>query len=232
MTGPNRSVRQAVIAAVLMLVMAGLAYALTPRIKLVDQIGRFDLESAIPSQFGEWRVVPDRAVYVVNPQQAEVLNRIYTQTLSRTYVNGKGDRVMLSIAYGEDQRDGGMQMHTPEVCYPAQGFTLQRKWKDTLHAPIGDLAVTRLRTTLGSRHEPVTYWAVIGGNVFVGGLEKKLAEMRSGLRGSIPDGALVRVSSIDTVDDLAFSKHDQFASEMLNALSASSLDRLARTSHD
>ena len=33
----------------------------------------------------------------------------------------RGRQIMLSIAYGEDQRDG-MKLHYPEVCYPAQGF--------------------------------------------------------------------------------------------------------------
>lgn len=39
---------------------------------------------------------------VVNPQQTELLNKLYNQTLSRTYINRRtGDYVMLSIAYGE-----------------------------------------------------------------------------------------------------------------------------------
>jgi EpsI family protein len=39
------------------------------------------------------------------------------------YVNASGYRIMLSLAYGSDQR-GALQAHKPEVRYPAQGFTL------------------------------------------------------------------------------------------------------------
>ena len=60
-----------------------------------------------------------------------IINKIYNQTLTRTYINPRGDRIMLSIAYGRDQSDA-LQMHKPELCYPAQGFRLLNNQRGTL----------------------------------------------------------------------------------------------------
>ena len=49
---------------------------------------------------------------------------------------------MLSIAYGKNQSDA-LQLHKPEICYPAQGFTLLAKQNtplDLLGKPIAAIA--------------------------------------------------------------------------------------------
>ena len=79
------------------------------------------LEPTVPQSFGDWTELPDQPAQVVNPQTKELLDTLYSQILTRTYVNKDGYRIMLSMAYGDDQR-GGLQAHRPEVCYPAQGF--------------------------------------------------------------------------------------------------------------
>ena len=61
---------------------------------------------------------------MVNPQTQELLDKLYSEVLTRVYVNASGYRIMRSLAYGFDQR-GAMQAHMPEVCYPAQGFILK-----------------------------------------------------------------------------------------------------------
>ena len=109
---------------------------------------------------------------MVDPQQQELIDKIYTQTLSRTYVNPSGYRIMLAIAYGDDQRDA-MQLHYPEVCYPAQGFSLKGKEKGTVATENGIIPVTRILTNLGQRNEPVTYWTTVGDQVFRGGIREE-----------------------------------------------------------
>ena len=64
----------------------------------------------------------------MDPGQKALLDRLYEQQLSRTYENAQGYRIMLSIAYGGNQRDE-LELHKPEVCYVAQGFVLQDKQK-------------------------------------------------------------------------------------------------------
>lgn len=199
-----------------MFAASGLALALRPTQKISDQ-GGIDLETMIPRAFGDWRELSQNSVQIVDPQQQEMIDSIYTQTLSRTYVNAQGYRIMLSIAYGEDQRDA-MQTHYPEVCYPAQGFSLQDKKNGTLTTESGLIPVTRLLTNLGQRHEPVTYWTTVGDRVVRNGIQKKLAEMSYGLNNKIPDGMLIRVSSIDGETTNAYAMQMEFADRMLGAL--------------
>jgi EpsI family protein len=200
-----------------MLVASGLTLALHPTHKLSEQSVDMDLEKMIPHTFGEWREVENKSVQIVDPQQKEMLDKLYTQTLSRTYVNANGYRIMLSMAYGDDQRDG-MTMHYPEVCYPAQGFVVKDNENSTLITTNGSIPVTRLLTSLGQRNEPVIYWTIIGNLVFRGGTQKKLAEMQYGLDGKIPDGMLIRVSSIDAETVKAYEIQTSFVDQMLISL--------------
>jgi EpsI family protein len=200
-----------------MLAASGLALALRPTQKIAEQGPPIDLETIIPSKFGDWRQDDARLLQMVDPQQQEVIDKIYTQTLNRTYSNTSGYRIMLAIAYGDNQRDS-MQMHYPEVCYPAQGFSLQLKKTGELKTANGSIPVTRILTNLGQRNEPVTYWTTVGDQVFQGGIQKKMAEISYGLSGKIPDGMLIRISSIDPGTANAYEVQAQFAEQMLNAL--------------
>jgi EpsI family protein len=210
----------------LMLSASGLTLALHPTQKTLEQGRSFDLAEMIPRTFGEWREEQNKSIRIIDPQEKEMIDKIYTQTLSRTYVNTNGYRIMLSIAYGDDQRDG-MDIHYPEVCYPAQGFVLEDKQRGTLSTVSGSIPVTRILTSLGQRNEPVTYWTIIGNRVFQGNIQKKLIEMSFGLDGMIPDGMLIRVSSIDAEKDNAFSIQAQFSNQMFMAMTPESRQKFS-----
>ena len=214
---------------VLMLAASGLALALKPTQKIADQGPAVDLEAMIPKEFGDWREEQHNFVQMVDPQQKELIERIYTQTLSRTYANSNGYRVMLAIAYGDDQRDS-MQTHYPEVCYPAQGFELISRERRNIASSMGSIPVVQLVTSLEKhRIEPVTYWVMIGDIPITQGWRKKLAEMRYGLKGMIPDGLLFRVSSIDRDDRHAFAMHQVFVEDILSAMPVAERKRFAGT---
>jgi EpsI family protein len=213
--------------AALMTSAAAIATVMTPTKRIVDLLPKLDIEASIPEQFGGWQLDRRAGGGVVNPQQTELLNKLYSQIVSRTYVNAEGYRIMLSIAYGEDQRDGN-QLHYPEVCYPSQGFQLTSNRKGVLNTPLGDIPVKRLETNLtGQRFEPITYWTTVGNQAITGGTAKKLAEMRYGLRGEIPDGLLFRVSSIDRNSAEAFAIQEQFIEALLPSLDAEVRSRVA-----
>ena len=74
-----------------------------PTTKVSDLGPAISLKSMVPKQFGDWREEPQRITQVVNPQTKELLDRLYSYTLSRTYVNVNGYHIMLSLAYGSDQ---------------------------------------------------------------------------------------------------------------------------------
>lgn len=210
---------------VLMLAASGLALALRPTQKIADLGPVINLNTMIPHTFGNWSEEQQNSVQMVDPQQQEMIEKIYTQTLSRVYKDNHDYRIMLAIAYGDDQRDS-MQMHYPEVCYPAQGFSLQGKQTGTLTTENGLIPVTRILTNLGQRNEPVTYWTTVGNRVFQGSLQKKIAEMSYGLNGKIPDGMLIRVSSIDAEAPRAYEMQAQFIDQMLGALTSEHRQKL------
>ena len=117
-----------------MFAAAGMALALKPTTKIADAGPEVDLEVLIPKAFGDWKIDTTIAPLIANPEQQAVIEKIYNQTLTRTYVNSRNERIMLSIAYGGDQSDS-MAVHKPEVCYPAQGFQILKNDHRTLSPP-------------------------------------------------------------------------------------------------
>lgn len=211
---------------VCMFAAAGMALALKPTQKIADTGPKIDLEILIPKSFGGWKVDETIAPLIANPEQEAMINKIYNQTLSRTYINAQGDRVMLSIAYGGDQSDN-MAVHKPEVCYPAQGFQiLKNPTIGTFSTDAGSIPVKRLVATQGPRIEPITYWTTVGDKVAVSGIKWKLQQIKYGLTGKIPDGLLFRVSSIQADDAKAYVIQDTFTRDMLKAMTPTDRERI------
>lgn len=205
---------------------AGLALALKPTVKVADSSPKIDLEALVPKAFGDWKIDSTITPLIANPEQEALINKIYNQTLTRTYVNPKGERVMLSIAYGGDQSDN-MAVHKPEICYPGQGFQiLKNPAIGNFSTGQGDIPVKRLVAGLGPRVEPITYWTTVGDQVEVSGLKWKLQQLKFGLTGKIPDGLLFRVSSIQADEAKAYATQDNFTREMLKAMSPEGRKRI------
>lgn len=205
---------QAALALVLMLAAFAGAHAWRPTSHLADGRPKLDLETLFPKQFEEW-VVDDRVpVQLISPDQEAMLNKIYNQTLSRTYINkATGQRIMLSVAYGGDQSDA-TRAHRPEVCYPAQGFQMIQSREALLKLADHSLRTRQLVAKLGQRVEPITYWVTVGERVAVSGTEQKLAQLAYTTRGVVPDGMLVRVSSIDANVGAAYALQESFILSM------------------
>lgn len=188
---------RAILVALLMVASAGAAMLVRPTKHMADEVGMPNLEAMFPKAFAEWRLDTSLPVILPSPDVQALLDKIYNQVLSRSYINAQGQRIMLSVAYGGDQSDG-TSAHRPEVCYPAQGFAITSNQIASVALERGPLPVRRLMSTLGPRNEPITYWVVVGGEIVTTGIGQKLAQMRYGLRGVIADGMLVRVSSISS----------------------------------
>ncbi|MHB1098802.1 MAG: exosortase-associated protein EpsI, B-type [Burkholderiales bacterium] len=218
---------KSLIISLVLLLGAGLAWAMKPIHKIADDHSKINLETLVPKQFGDWRLDEKAMPVVTNPEVQAVIDKIYNQTLTRTYINAKGERIMLSIAYGGNQSDG-LQVHKPEVCYPAQGFQIFNTTKGSL--PLDkineSIPVKRLVATQGERHEPITYWTTVGDQVALDGLQWRLAQLRYGLTGNIPDGLLFRISSIDPDDARAFALQDRFVNDLMGALNRNGRARL------
>lgn len=208
-----------------MALAAGAAALMTPRRHIAAMNGRVNLERLFPARFGAWDVDRRMAVVLPSPEVQAKLAGLYDQVLSRAYVDDQGRRVMVSVAYGGDQSDG-MRVHYPEVCYPAQGFDVVSSAKSSMLVHERPMAVRRLVARLGSRIEPITYWVVVGDQIVTGGPEHKLAQLRYGLRGLVPDGMLVRLSTITEDASGAYRTHEAFVTGLLDVLDAAQQRRI------
>lgn len=212
-----------------MFAAAGLAMALKPTARIADTEAAINLATLIPKQFGEWKVDESLVPIKVSPEVQAKLDKIYGQTLARTYINAEGRRVMLSIAYGTNQGSDDFQVHRPEYCYSAQGFQIKKGWQDFLKLGSGELPIKRLEAIQGSRNEPITYWITIGDKATLPGISRKLTQLSYGLTGKIPDGMLIRVSSISPNTDQEYHLQDQFVKAMLDAVDPAQRMRLTGT---
>ena len=216
------TLKPAVLLASLAIMLGSVAVAqhLKPSKYWADHTGEPDYDKLIPHQFGEWEEVPFANRGVVNPVQEENLKRIYSQTFARTFVHRPSGRgIMLSIAYGRDQTND-TQLHTPDQCYPSQGFRVEKREDIDLASPVGPIKAVRLVTMLGTeRKEPLTYFIRVGDAVTRGSKERNLERIKLALRGYLVDGTLFRVSEVTRRDD-PFPLQDQFINDLLKAMPA------------
>ncbi len=214
-----------IVLAMLMLSTSVLTKNLIPTNKIADQRESITLETMIPQKFGDWHVDQSIIPLQVDAETQAKLDKIYNQTLARTYVNSSGERIMLSIAYGGDQSDN-LAVHKPEVCYYSQGFEINNIFQDKLTTIYGSLPIKRLSAIKGNRIEPITYWMTIGDKAVMPGIEQKLRQLRYGLTGNVPDGMLVRVSSISFDERKAYYLQDKFIKDLLSMVDISQRTRL------
>jgi EpsI family protein len=227
----NRSRRKSVLVLLAMASAAGLAVAARPTKRVAESQPRLDLERMIPRSFAGWRVDPSILPILPAPDVQARLDRLYDQTLARTYVNASGERVMLSIAYGADQAGETTQLHRPEFCYRSQGFDVSGGTDEALASGHGEIRVRRLVAQTASRVEPITYWITVGDEATLPGVGRKLAQIRYGLTGRVPDGLLFRVSSLSRSSRDAYRLQDAFITDLLDAVDAQQRIRLVGSGH-
>lgn len=224
----KKSLTISIILGVMMVSSGALTVALTPTNKIADLQEKIDLEIMIPVRFGDWKIDESIMPLQVDAETQDMLDKIYNQTLSRTYVNSLGERVMLSVAYGGDQSDN-LAVHKPEVCYYAQGFEIMKTYADELLTQYGKLPIKRLMAVKGNRNEPITYWVTVGNKAVLPGIEEKIQQLKYGLTGNVPDGMLVRVSSIDSDRDKAYQLQTIFIQDLLLTVDVNKRTRLIGT---
>jgi EpsI family protein len=218
----KNGLRRGIVIAVLMTASPILSWVLTPQKSIAHTTPPIDLESAIPIEFFGWKVDKGALALVPAADKQQVLDAIYNQIVNRTYVNERGERMMLSVAYGSTQSKE-LRAHRQEVCYEAQGFKIARLEKANLAINGAEIPATRMVAIHGHRSEPVTYWFTMGDHVVRSHFDREFVQLRYAASGYLPDGYLFRVSSISRETEHAFASQLEFA----RALIAASDQRLA-----
>lgn len=209
---------------ILLIAATGAGYFLQPKASNHHR-EKFPLEQLVPEKFGDWVIDPTVVPLQVSPDVQRNLDKVYEQTLSRTYINNDGVRVMLSIAYGGDQSKA-LQAHKPETCYVAQGFSVQNLGNSTIDFANRAIKIRKLVANYASRTEPIIYWLRVGDSTVYGGLGQTLKRLQLGASGEIPDGLLFRVSTINTDSDSAFNTQIKFTNDLLSSVKKDQLKYL------
>ena len=175
--------------------------------------GRPPLEQLIPSRIGQWVREPFADVLI--PQGEAQEDRTYDDLFTGYYAaSGGGGGIMLLVAYGSAQV-GDTELHRPEVCYPAAGFQLER-WPDVvLRMPGQRVRAAVMTARAPDRTEQMLYWSRIGGDFPTSSLSQRWAILRQSLRGAVPDGVLVRMSTIGSDRAAGVQTLETFAGEMV-----------------
>lgn len=214
--------RVALAVAAMLIALAAAATLPAPQKKVAD----FELETMVPREFAGWRLDSSIVPIPPSPDVQSQLASLYEQLVARTYVNGAGERIMLTIAYGGDQR-AALRSHRQEVCYRAQGFTVRDLHTSVSSMAGRDVAVTRFNARGPGRAEPVTYWMTMGDAVITHRSERLLVQIAEGIdKGEVPDGMVVRVSSLSPEPQRAYQSHVAFLDDLLRAMPARDAQRL------
>jgi EpsI family protein len=186
------------------LVGAGAAYALTPRrhVSLLER-GR-TVEDIVP-----------RAPKI----EGSLASRLYGETVGRVYRNGDtGEELMMLLAHGDTQSED-LQLHRPEICYPAFGFAIsQSAVTDVALAPSVTLPSRRLVAEAPDRRETIVYWSRLGEYLPLDRRQQQLDRLRTAMRGDIADGLLARFSMLGADSAAAVGVLERFIPVLVRAV--------------
>ena len=184
---------------------SGAAYAFKPRRQTTLMGDGKKLNDILPRTLGNWtsRDVSD----LVAPETPDSLAaRLYGETVGRIYrQESTGDQVIMLMAHG-DVENNELQLHRPEVCYPAFGFAITESKPLTLQLPSAVTVPCRSLVAKSSdRQETILYWTRLGETFPTTVAEQRLERLRSAMHGYTPDGVLARFSVIgpDKANSLA-----------------------------
>lgn len=199
-----------------MLLTAAAAWARLPNIRIVA-IEQGNVDSAIPTKVGHWG--PARGDEVIMPPQDEqAAAEVYEDQVIRSYVRSDvSPPIMFVLAYDRTQ-SGMLMVHRPESCYPGSGFTITADQPITI--PLGPGLTPRgrfLSTQRETRIEQVLYWTRLGNEFPQSWDEERRFLAFQNLKRLAPDGALVRISTIDPDAEAAKSRLIRFAAALYAA---------------
>lgn len=199
------------------LIGAGGAQALRPT-RNVSLLGEDQLADVVPATFGDWQSEDVGDPLAVNGP-GTLSAKLYNQLLVRAYRNTTtGDQLLALLAYGGRQTDE-LQLHRPEVCYPAFGFNLVRN--EPFDVPIGSgvrIPARRLLAEGEDRVESIIYWSRMGEYLPRDGGEQREDRLRIAMQGVIPDGLLCRFSGLSAEPGREWSAIEGFLPAFLGAI--------------
>lgn len=195
------------------------AYGLKPRRRLSLQ-GAAKLANLVPRQVGDW-ASHDVSDLVAPQTPDDLAAKLYGETVGRVYSQAStGHEVMMLLAHGDSQTND-LQLHRPEVCYPAFGFTItnSRRIELPLAASV-TLPARRLVATAPERQENIIYWSRLGEFLPTDGAQQRLNRLTTAMHGYVADGLLARFSMLGSEPEAAFTVVAGFIGALVLAVPA------------
>ena len=154
------------------------------------------LDDLIPRAFGAWTSEDVGDPLALNGP-GTLSSKLYNQRVTRAYMDGRGNQILMLLAHGERQSDE-LQLHRPEVCYPAFGYALLRNEPTQIRLGEGvTLPARRLVAKSPNHEESVLYWSRLGEYFPIDSGEQRADRFKNAVAGLIPDGILCRFSTPD-----------------------------------
>ncbi len=200
-------------------VAGGAALALKPR-HHVALIGAKTMDVIVPRTVGAWssRDVGD---LVAPKTEGSLMAKLYSQTVQRIYQDAStGAEVMMLLAYGDTQSND-LQLHRPEVCYPAFGFAMSDS--RPVQLPLAGAATLPSRQLVANapgRRECIVYWSRLGEFLPINGNEQRADRLRTAMRGVVADGLLARFSMLGSDPVEVFGTLEAFIPSLLRTVAA------------
>jgi EpsI family protein len=173
------------------------------------------LDGLIPRAFGPWTSEDVGDPLALNGP-GTLSSKLYNQLVTRAYSDGRGAQILMLLAHGERQSDE-LQLHRPEVCYPAFGYALLRNEPTQIRLGEGvTLPARRLVAKSPNHEESVLYWSRLGEYFPIDSSQQRADRFRNAVAGLIPDGILCRFSTPDE-SAKAWAALEQFVHDLIAA---------------
>ncbi|MEG8037960.1 EpsI family protein [Sphingomonas sp. LR60] len=212
---PSISRRQALLGGAFLLT-AGAAVARVPR-HHIDLLGDRKIDKLIPTQIGAWEFYSKSGLVV--PPADQLKDALYSQLMTRVYVAPNALPIMLLIAQSGGQT-GVLQVHRPEYCYPAGGFTLSHRSVLPVALPGSRLETTSITANADDRTEQLLYWTRVGEDMPLTWARQRWSVARANLKGDVPDAVLVRVSALTPDREAGMAALTSFVQAMFASVPA------------
>lgn len=168
---------------------------------------------ALPQTVGPWTgQLPED---VILPSEDVLSMNIYDKLFFRSFSRAQFNPITLVMAYGARQ-DYSFQVHRPEICYPASGFSIVASAKRLLPIAGAVVPANILQVRRGQREEVISYWTRIGNDFPQSTWEQRMAVLRGISNWRLDDGILVRMSIAAANLQDALVVLDAFAAELID----------------
>lgn len=194
---------------------SGVAVALKPRRKVTLMAEGKKLSEILPRKFGEWESRDVSDLYAAETPDS-LLAQLYGQTVGRIFTHRTTSVQIMMLAAHGDSQSNELQLHRPEVCYPAFGFALLES--QPVQLPLAQkvtLPGRRMIAESSQQKQAVIYWTRLGETFPVTVAEQRFARLNSALHRYIPDGLLARFSIAGVDMEASFANMRAFISELV-----------------